>query len=156
MITAYHGSINMFDKFEINESLSNPIYNGDDKGLGIFFTDNLIMAKTFANLIDYNTDSEDYEELGNTGYIYTASFEFHKPLIIDEISNFKYEDAFQKYVALIDKIGGVKIFREKLLEEGYDGIIIKKCTTNYYYDDSYDVYVVLNPETIRIDSIVKY
>jgi len=154
-IQVLHGSKNKFSEFKLNHKVSNPVYNSEDYGLGLFFTDSVIMAKWFAGCIEYDSSIEDYISTNEIGFLYYVNINFKKPLIIDNIDDSKFEDSIQKYFALIDKIGGSIKLRQKLIQEGYDSIIIKNCTTNYYADGSYTVYVILNSDQCKIVEIEK-
>ena len=43
----------------------------------------------------------------------------------------------------IETLGGVESYKENLLSNGYDGIILKNNNTNYYEDGTYDIYIDL-------------
>jgi hypothetical protein len=50
---------------------------GSDDGMGVFWTDNLTMAKWFAGLIDYSVDTDRYENIkGSKGMILTKEIKF--------------------------------------------------------------------------------
>lgn len=121
--------------------------DGTDEGMGIFWTDNLIMAKWFAGMIDYNPTTERYEKISDKGKVLEKTITFNKPYIIDEthkdydIDNFY--DSFQIYINEIKTHGGVELFKKYLLYENYDGIILEGCTTNYYNDGTYTIYIKL-------------
>jgi len=151
-ITAFHGTQNKFNKFELNSQLSNNTYGGTiDNGLGIFFTDNLTMAKWFGQAIKYSSDDDGYINTDTQAYLITAELTLNKSLEFKN-ENEKFDDSYQQYFEFIEKIGGVDICREKLLSAGYDSIIIYNADTNYYADGTYDAYVIFNIENIKIIS----
>jgi len=154
-ITAFHGTKNKFNKFELGRIISNPIYGGNiDNGLGIFFTDNLTMAKWFAQAVEYSCDDNKYIDTGNKAYLITAELILNKPLEFKN-ENGKFDDSYQQYFEFIEKIGGVGICHEKLLSAGYDSIIIYNADTNYYENGTYDAYVMLTTENIKIISNIE-
>jgi hypothetical protein len=120
----------------------NATYNGSDDGMGTFWTDNLTMAKWFAGLIDYDVNTDRYEKIKNSnGKIIEKQIRFESPYIID--SDDEDYDSFQQYMDEIDDFGGVESYKENLLSNGYDGIILKNNNTNYYEDGTYDIYIDL-------------
>jgi len=118
---------------------TNKTYGGNDDGIGIFWTDNLIMAKWFAGLIDYDVNLERYKRISNDGKILQKVLNFNKPYIIN--SEDEDYDSFQQYMDEIDSFGGVEKYKSHLVENGYDGIILKNNNTNYYGDGVYDIYI---------------
>ena len=121
--------------------------DGTDEGMGVFWTDNLIMAKWFAGMVDYNPTTERYEQISDNGKILEKHITFNKPYIVDETHE-EYDadnfyDSFQIYIEIIKEYGGVESFRIFLLNSGYDGIILKGCTTNYYNDGACTIFIEL-------------
>ena len=118
----------------------NATYNGNDDGMGTFYTDNETMAKWFAGLEDYDVDKESYVPTGNTdGEVITDDINLKNPYIID--SEDEDNDSFQVYMDEIKESGGVEAYKEKLIAEGHDGIILQNCNTNYYNDGTYTIYI---------------
>lgn len=148
----YHGSKNKFNKFTIDKEINNPTYNLNnlDHGLGIFLTDNLTMAKWFAGIIDFNPNSGKYENTNETGYVYNVKVNINNSYIINEHHEVDIDDSGQTYFDVIEKYGGGKKFREYLLKNEYDSVIVKNATTNYYEDGQYDIIVILEPKNIQI------
>lgn len=123
----------------------NATYGGSDEGMGIFWTDSKIMSQWFAGLIDYDVNTEQYETISDNGEVLEKELNFKNPYIIDETHEDydidDFYDSFQIYMTDIDEIGGVEKYKERLLLSGYDGIILKKCVTNYYNDGTYNIYI---------------
>lgn len=120
----------------------NATYGGSDEGMGTFWTDNLTMAKWFAGLIDYDINTDRYEKIKNSkGKIIEKTIGFKNPYIVD--SDDEDYDSFQQYMDEIDDFGGVEPYKENLLSNGYDGIVLKNNNTNYYEDGTYDIYIDL-------------
>ena len=117
----------------------NYTYNGTDDGMGIFWTDNLTMAKWFAGLIEYNGDTDKYEEISTDGKIISKKLNLKNPYIIN--SDDEDYDSFQQYMNDIKDSGGVDNYKNNLLNNNYDGIILKNNNTNYYEDGVYDIYI---------------
>jgi len=113
-----------------------------DDGMGVFWTDNLTMAKWFAGLIDYSVDTDRYENIkGSKGKILTKEIKFENPYVVD--SDDEDNDSFQVYMDEIYDFGGVDKYKEMLIEKNYDGIILRNCSTNYYEDGTYDIFIEL-------------
>ena len=123
----------------------NATYNGNDDGMGTFYTDNATMAAWFAGTKEYNADNNKYEDTGNDGEITENNINFRKPYIID--SHDEDNDSFQVYMNEIEQNGGVEAYKAKLITNGYDGIILKSCNTNYYEDGTYDIYIDFENKT---------
>lgn len=103
------------------------------------------MAKWFAGLIEYSVDTNKYEKISDDGKVLEKDINFKKPYIINE-NHEEYDeeyDSFHIYMNEIKDIGGVENYRNKLLKEGYDGIILEDCTTNYYDYGTYSIYIEL-------------
>lgn len=116
--------------------------NSSDEGMGVFWTDNLTMAKWFADLIDYDVNTDRYEKTGNKkGKVLKKELKFDNPYIVD--SDDEDYDSFQTYMDEISDIGGVYEYKKMLEEKGHDGIILKNCRTNYYEDGTYDIFIEL-------------
>jgi len=145
-----HGTKKKFNNFELGKEITNETYGKViDNGLGIFFTDNETMAKYFAGVYRYS-DNEIYEYIPNkSGYLVTAEITMNKTLKIENLQE-SFEDSIQQYFALIEKVGGADKLREILISEGFDSIKVSDATTNYYEDNTYDVYVVLDPKNCKI------
>lgn len=154
----YHGSTKLFNKFSLNNEIKNSVYNGiSDNNLGIFFTDNLTMAESFANVIEFDPNSGKYINSNNIGYVYEVNILTKNPYILQEhINNIDEDDATQTYFNLIEKYGGSNNFKKYLISNGYDSIIVHNCTANYYENDIYTIIVVFNPNDIKIINTIKY
>jgi hypothetical protein len=126
-------------------SIINATYGGiSDDGLGVFWTDNLIMAKWFAGMVEYDPDKGKYVSIRNSdGKIIESTIQFNHPYVIDYFDEDEDEDSFQIYMKEIDDIGGVENYKNKLLNEGYDGIELIGNTTNYYNNGTYNIYIEL-------------
>jgi hypothetical protein len=110
--------------------------------MGVFWTDNLTMAKWFAGLIDYSVDTDRYENIkGSKGKILTKEIKFENPYVVD--SDDEDYDSFQVYMDEIYDAGGVDKYKEMLIEKNYDGIILRNCSTNYYENGTYDIFIEL-------------
>jgi hypothetical protein len=148
-----HGTNNLnFIKFKLNYNISNYVYGTEvtDNGLGVFFTDNKIMAGWFAGITEFDMNINKYKNTNNNGKIIKAKIKLNNPYIIDK-NNLNYNednDSIQIYFNEIENAGNVKKYKDKLLQNGYDGIILKNCTTNYYKDGEYIVYVVFDIKQI--------
>lgn len=115
---------------------------GSDDGMGVFWTDNLTMAKWFAGLIDYSVDTDRYENIkGSKGKILTKEIKFENPYVVD--SDDEDNDSFQVYMDEIYDADGVDKYKEMLIEKNYDGIILRNCSTNYYENGTYDIFIEL-------------
>jgi hypothetical protein len=113
-----------------------------DDGMGVFWTDNLTMAKWFAGLIDYSVDTDRYENIkGSKGKILTKEIKFENPYVVD--SDDEDYDSFQVYMDEIYDADGVDKYKEMLIEKNYDGIILRNCSTNYYENGTYDIFIEL-------------
>lgn len=148
----YHGTKNKFTRFEIGRSVSNPTYGGvSDNGLGIFFTDNQTMAKWFAGMIDYDVDTERYEDTGENGHIISAKVNLKNPWVLSEhVDDIDEDDPGQTYFDVVDEMGGGEQMRKKLESEGYDGVVVNDMRTNYYEDGAYKMVVAFNSDSIRV------
>lgn len=148
----YHGSKNKFNKFTIDKEINNPTYNLNnlDHGLGVFLTDNLTMAKWFAGIIDFNPNTGKYEKTNEIGYVYKVKANINNPYIINEHYTVDIDDAGQTYFNVIEEYGGGKKFREYLLKNEYDSIIVNNVTTNYYESGDYSIVVILDTKNAKI------
>lgn len=134
------------DSNQINET-----YGGvSDDGIGVFYTDNKLMAECFAGLKIFDGDTGEYESTGYTGgkVLEFDSFAPKNSYIIDS-SHPDYEidydnDSVQIYFDQIRAASGVEKYKKGLQDKGFDGIILKENTTNYYEDGTYDVYIDFN------------
>lgn len=152
----YHGTKHQFSTFKLGNAISNPTYGGGivDQDLGIFFTDNLIMAKWFAGRTEYDADkTEDYVDIPGPGRVVSAKLDIQNPWIMnDQISDVDEDDPGQDYFDIVKEAGGGVKFRKKLMDEGYDAVIVKDATTNYYADGGYDIIVVFEVSQIKVIS----
>jgi hypothetical protein len=123
----------------------NTTYGGvSDDGLGVFWTDNIIMAKWFAGMIEYDSDKEEYVSIENSnGKIIESTIKFNHLYIINYYDEEENIDSFQIYMNEIKDNGGVENYKKKLLNEGYDGIELLGNTTNYYNIGTYNIYIEL-------------
>lgn len=119
----------------------NYTYNGSDEGMGIFYTDNLIMAKWFAGLIEFNIHTSKYEKISDNGKVIQTVLNFNNPYIIN--SDDEDYDSFQMYMDEIKDYGGVDKYKEFLYKNNHDGVILKNNNTNYYQTGTYDIYIVI-------------
>jgi hypothetical protein len=133
----------------------NETYGGrTDEGLGVFYTDNKTMAKWFAGLIEYDVDTERYESTGEKGNVEISTIELENPYIIDSThEDYDIDNEHTSWNILMEKMDAkdkkeVESFVSKLVSEGYDGIVLKDNTTNYYEDGTYDIYVKFTPEQL--------
>ena len=94
-----------------------------DDGIGVFWTDNIIMAKWFAGLIDYDVNSERYEIISTGGKVLEKTLNFKNPYIVD--SDDEDYDSFQNYIDEIAAFGGVEKYKSALIKKKHDGIILK-------------------------------
>lgn len=118
---------------------TNFTYGGNDDGIGTFYTDNLTMAKWFAGMIEFNSNTGRYENIYSEGKIIEKLLTFNNPYIINS-NDYDY-DSFQMYMDEIERYGGVLKYKQYLVNKQYDGIILKNNNTNYYEDDYYDIYI---------------
>jgi hypothetical protein len=100
------------------------------------------MAKWFAGIIDYNVDTNRYEDIKHDGKVITKTINLKNPYIID--SDDEDFDSVQIYFDEIKEYSNVLNYRNQLISKGYDGIILKNCNTNYYEDGTYIVYIVFD------------
>jgi hypothetical protein len=128
----------------INHTDINSTYGGiNDDGMGQFSTDNLTMAKWFAGLTEYNPNKDKYVKVKNNGEVIELTITVTNPYIIDMGVDVD-DDSVQIYFNEIEKHGGVTGYRKFLMDQKYDSIILKNCTTNYYEDGKvYTVFIVL-------------
>lgn len=117
----------------------NRTYNGTDEGIGVFWTNNLTMAKWFAGLIDYDVNTDKYETISTDGKVFEKTLSFSNPYVVD--SDDEDYDSFQQYMDEIRNSGGVENYKSNLIKRNYDGIILKNNNTNYYEDGVYDIYI---------------
>ncbi len=125
-----------------NDGQINYIYNGvDDSMMGIFYTDKKLMAEWFAGITEFSPNKERYIKLPNSnGHIITTTIELENPYIIESVD--EDYDSFQQYMDILDE-KGVENFKNELIINNHDGIILKNCNTNYYIDnDTYNIYIV--------------
>lgn len=129
----------------------NATYGGvSDDGMGVFYTTNKNMAEWFAGMKEYNPDSSKYENTGKDGKIIEKEVLLNNPYIIDS-SHKDYDldreyDSFHIYMQEIKNAGGVDKYKSKIIAGGYDGIILKGNTTNYYGDGQYDIVIEIKNE----------
>jgi hypothetical protein len=142
-------------QYNVFHNISNYVYGTEvtDNGLGVFFTDNKIMAGWFAGITEFDININKYNNNNNNnnnGKIIKAKIKLNNPYIIDK-NNLNYNednDSVQIYFNEIENVGSAKKYKDKLQQNGYDGIILKNCTTNYYKDGEYIVYVVFDIKQI--------
>lgn len=150
----YHGTKTNFNTFKLDNNISNTTYNLNklDNNLGIFFTNNLIMAKSFAGVIEFDPNTGKYIDTDNIGYVIEIKINLSKTWILqDHIKNIDEDDAGQTYFDIIEEYGGGLKFREHLESLGYDSVLVNDVTTNYYADDKgYTILIVFDPEKIQI------
>lgn len=138
-VTAYHGSHSRFDRLEASTGLSGV------QSLGVWFTDSFDVAKFFAldgNHADYFGEEE--------AWVTEARLSFDKALVVhgwkeglhqaaeavlEPYNHTQYENAFAA-------------FKARLLDEGFDGIVIEDCTTDNA--GTRTDFVVLDPSKITI------
>ena len=108
------------------------------------------MAECFAGLKIYDGDTSQYEDTGHKAdkVLEFDTFGPQNPMIIDS-SHTEYDlenekDSVQIYFDEIREAGGAENYRKALQAQGFDGIILKGNTTNYYEDGTYDVYIDFN------------
>lgn len=126
----------------------NATYGGvSDAGMGVFWTDNLTIAKWFGGMIEFNPETGKYDEIKNsTGKVIQKSLNLKNPYIYD-IDHKDYDvdngwDSFQIYMEDIKTAGGVQNYKQNLINKGYDGIYLIGNNTNYYVDNgTYNVYI---------------
>ena len=128
----------------VNNTQINYTYGGvSDDGIGEFYTDNMTMAKWFAGLLEYDSDEGEYVAKDNDGRVINKRITLDNPYVIDIIDDDYGNDSVQLYFSEIRSAGSASKYREKLVDAGHDGIILKNYTTNYYdYPNTYTVYIV--------------
>lgn len=148
----YHGTNRQFKgKLKPGQEINNPTYGTEDEkfadnSLGIFFTDNKTMAQWFAGGKEYDGDKDKYISTGNgNARVIEKRVVMHNPYIIDQ-SHPDYDadndqDSAAIYFDEIEKAGGAKQYKKDLLDKGYDGIVLRGNTKNYYGDGTYDMFV---------------
>jgi len=151
----YHGTKNKFDAFKVGSEVANPTYGKVlDHGLGIFFTDNLTMAKFFAGISYYDVEAEGYvDEPVDGARVVSAKLDIKNPFIVnDHVEEVDEDDPGQDYFDLVKQAGGGDKFRKQLIDQGYDGVIVNGATTNYYEEGSFSIVVVFDPSQIKVIS----
>lgn len=153
--TVYHGTSRRFVNLRLDAEASNPVYGTDapDRGLGVFFTDNLVMAAWFAGIVDFDPDEGDYVRTGQAGRVLSASLSVKRPWVLQEhVDDIDQDDPGQTYFETVERMGGGERMRELLSDQGYDCVVVHGMTTNYYRDGSYSIYVLFDPsDAIIID-----
>lgn len=146
-----------FDKFRVGYDPANGVYGTDspDNGIGVFFTDNNTMAEFFAGLTHFDPEKGKYVSKSGKGRVMDVTISIDKPYVIDD-KHKDYDadndmDSVQIYFDEIKDAGGADKYKASLEKRGYDGIILKKCTTNYYGKGTYTVYVVFDPRNTKIN-----
>lgn len=100
----YHGTDKTFDEFKLGMPTKNDTYNTiSDNGIGVFFTDNLIMAKWFAGLVDYNPKEDRYENTGKAGRVIEARIHLDNPYVIEGVDPNNDEDGAHEYFTQIER-----------------------------------------------------
>ena len=97
------------------------------------------MAKWFAGLIEYDVNTDQYETISEDGKVIEKTLNFNNPYVIT--TDDEDYDAFQQYMDEIQETRGVDSYKSNLIENGYDGIILKNNNTNYYEDGTYNIYI---------------
>lgn len=138
----FHGTRADFSAFKISDASANPGFNMDDTGLGVFLTDNLIMAKQFAGMMYYDADEPDDNGIGR---VLSVKVKANKPYLAGE-----GEYGLHSYASAIEDFGGVPGFRAWLIKEGYDSVLIKDLEDHYYEDGTYDILCVLDAQDTQI------
>lgn len=130
-----------FNVFSLTAGDRNVPYGKDaeDKGVGFFFTTNRGMLSKFKH---------------RDGRILDVFLWLHNPHIIDK-THPRYDldneyDSVYIYFDEIKKAGGPVAYRDKLISEGRDGIILGHCVTNYYQAGTYSIQVVFHPWQIKL------
>jgi hypothetical protein len=153
---AYHGTRRTFDSLELGSDVSNPLYGeaAPDHGLGIFFTNNLTMAKWFAGLSEYDPEqAEDYIPTGRNGVIMVARLNIANPWTPQD-QGLDEEDPGQAYFNAVTRAGNGTNLKRLLAEQGHDGVVVKGMTTNYYGEGTYDMYVIFDPGQAEILQVI--
>lgn len=151
----YHGTPRRFGNFRLDAGVTNPVYGTDvpDHGLGVFFTDNIVMAAYFAGMVEFDPGEGDYVHTGRDGRVMSVRLKVERPWVLQEhVDNIDQDDPGQTYFETVERMGGGERMRELLSDQGYDCVVVHGMTTNYYRDGSYSIYVLFNPsDAIIID-----
>ena len=114
------------------------------------------MAKFFAGLTAFDPDEGAYVDENGPGRVMTVKLDIKNPWILNDqipdAGNNTDDDPGQDYFRHIKKEGGGAKFRNKLISEGYDSVIVRDVVTNYYEDGSYDIIIVFDPNQIKVIS----
>lgn len=153
--TYYHGTDKQFTDFKLDNNVAHELYGkgAGDQDLGLFFTDNLTMAKWFAGITEYDDKTEKYINVPGPGRVISVKLDIKNPWILSDHVEVDEDDPGQDYFHVINKAGGGKSFREQLMNDGYDAVIVNNATTNYYEDTGmYDIVVVFDSKQIQVIS----
>jgi len=126
-----------------------------DEGLGDFWTNNRTMAEWFAGLTEYDVNTERYEPTGGNGKVLEQVIEMKNPYVIDSShKEYDIENENDSWNVLMDEMNAktkdqVQQYVTKLIQKGYDGIVMKDNTTNYYDDGTFDIVVKFTEEQFK-------
>ena len=132
-IIAYHGSPNKFDKFDMSKFNTRTRDNGM-YGKGFYFTESPELAKTW----------------NDSGYLYKVELNFKNPIILN--SEKDRDEFYSKYAG----DGTNNILTDKILKDGYDGIISNNEIWTGKLSGKHNQYVVFDVNDIRIINVVEY
>jgi hypothetical protein len=132
-LIVYHGTTSNFDKFDIKNTGQNT--DSGMWGKGFYFTD----KKTIANT--YSKRNE------KTGTVMSVYLSLNKPYLIKNKSDiFKIDVPAETEDDLLNGAENYsRIFREKLIEKGYDGVIVY----DFNNSNGYIEYVAFYPNQIK-------
>lgn len=142
-ITAYHGTHSKFDDFDTEASAE---FSAIQR-LGVWFTDSFEVAKKFA-LDGDHADYFGHEE----AWVVEVKLTFRKALFVDS-----WESLHDVAGAMLEPYkhdqyeGAFDAFKKRLIDDGYDGIVIQNSTTDSAGHRA-DL-IAIDPKTI---SVVKH
>ena len=149
------------------QSYSEKLYHGDgdkvnvtygsktDEGLGDFWTNNKTMAEWFAGISEYSVNTSKYEPTNRKGNVIEKVITIENPYIIDSSHpEYDIDNEVDSWQILMDEMNAktkeeVQIYANKLISQGYDGIILKDNVTNYYSSGTYDIIVKFTDEQLK-------
>jgi hypothetical protein len=142
----------------VGERINVTYGNVSDDGMGEFYTNNPTMAAWFAGTTEYDPWKNKYVNTKKKGTVTESKLTLNNPYVIDETHPEYYldneVDSFQLYMDEIEAAGGVEAYRNNLIKQGYDGIVLKDNTTNFYDDGTYDILIKFKPEDkVRFSSV---
>ena len=126
-----------------------------DEGLGDFWTNNRTMAEWFAGLNEYNVNTDRYEPTNGNGKVLEQVIEMNNPYIIDSSHpDYELDNEVDSWQILMDEMNAknkdeVQQYVSKLIQQGYDGVVMKDNQTNFYADDTYDIVVKFTEEQMK-------